>query len=116
MAEVYIYKSKHDFTLVLRPGRGSRGSDGGWIPGERGKKVAFIRGTLQVDEHLAKHLGTSIGEIVKMLEESPSFGSEFKLFSSPTKEPTDDEKEAAQKAAAMAKKKEVKVVSGARTV
>lgn len=113
----WTYKSKTDFTLIVRPTIHERRIDstgGIYDVPIKPIKVKFIQNTFILTESVAKKFGCSAEDIALMLKESPFNGRNFKLVEEPDIPSTDEQKSFAKQADDLAETQGPIVTQGAR--
>ncbi len=115
----WIYKSKYDFVLVLKPTtkRGVPDFQGGYshLVTERPIKVRFVNGTAVLNDNFARKVDKPLSYLVKLMEEQPGYDRDFVLVESPTFKGNERTKKIAAEAERAAKRRRTRVIHGART-
>lgn len=120
----WIFKSKYDFTLVLRPSTRRIVKDQYGIETAipvKPIKVVFVKNTLEVNDQLALYHDVTPEFLVELLTHQPRYagrnftrGGDYSLIESPEAPADDKGKDIAKAMDKLAEEREPKVVQGPR--
>ena len=114
----WIFKSNHDFTLILKgTTREERRGPSGMIYEKvlRPIKIAFNRNTFELNDHVAQAMGYPLEDIAALIMDNEFIGSQFKLIWSPDMEPDEGLLKYSKEADAQVEKRQARVVTGDRS-